>query len=517
VGGERDSAKNLAPNISTVGPVSPRVDEMERPQVTWTATADHKRFIKRYAQALESGDVAVFAGAGLSRGAGYVDWKSLLKEIANDLKLDIDRETDLIAVAQYHLNEKRSRTRITQTIVDELAGTAKPTPSHAVIARLPVATVWTTNYDQLLEHAFENAGKLVDVKIVQENLAHTKRGRDVVLYKMHGCVTYPHETVITKDDYEQYERKRPLFVEALKGDLVSKTFLFLGFSFADPNIDYILSRVRVLLGTNVREHYCVMREPEQPPRLAGTLKAEYDYEKRRTALRQSDLLRFGIDTVWVEDFSHVKPLLEALSSHVHRNSVFVSGACSDPSPLDRDRLDGLTREIGSRLIRDGYNLVSGFGLGLGEQCVLGALRALYGIPKGAEVERLVVRPFPRAKDGDQQAQNTFHREELIARSGIVVVVSGNRATSGSGTEISPGVLEEVGIALRQRKFVVPIGATGHAARKVWEMACARSDEYLPGIRARTELNVLGNSSATNDQLINALFAVLTKARKALTV
>jgi hypothetical protein len=177
----------------------------------------------------------------------------------------------------------------------------------------------------------------------------------------------------------------------------------------------------------------------------------------------------------------------------------------------------LTREIGLRLIRDGYNLVSGFGLGLAEQCVLGALRALYGIPRGAEVERLVVRPFPRAKDGDQQAQNTSHREELIARSGIVVVVSGNRATSGGGTEISPGVLEEVGIALRQRKLVVPIGATGHAARKVWEMAYARSDEYLPGIRARTELNILGNSSATNEQLINALFAVLTKARKALTV
>ena len=483
----------------------------------WTPTVDHKRFIKRYAQAMESGDVAAFAGAGLSRTAGYVDWKSLLKDIANDLKLDIDRETDLIAVAQYHLNEKRSRTRITQTIVDELAGTAKPTPSHAVLARLPIPTVWTTNYDQLLERAFETAGKLVDTKIVQENLAHTRRGRDVVLYKMHGCITHPHETVITKDDYEQYERKRPLFVETLKGDLVSKTFLFLGFSFTDPNIDYILSRVRVLLGTNVREHYCVMRSPQRPHRLLGSHKAEYEYEKRRTALRQSDLLRFGIDTVWVDDFSHVTPFLEALSSHVHRNSVFVSGAYSDPAPLGRERLDGLTREIGSRLIRDGYNLVSGFGLGLGEQCVLGSLQALYGIPKGAELERLVVRPFPRAKDGGQQAQNTSHREELIARSGILIIASGNRATSSGGIEISPGVLEEVEIAQRQRRFIVPIGATGHAARKIWEAASIAPDEFLPGIKVRAELNVLGNPSATNDQLISALFAVLGKARQALTV
>lgn len=485
--------------------------------MSWTATADHKRFIKRYAQALESGDVAVFAGAGLSRAAGYVDWKGLLKDIASDLKLDIDRETDLIAVAQYHLNEKRSRTRITQTIVDELAGTAKPTPSHSVLARLPIPTVWTTNYDQLLERAFENAGKVVDVKIAQENLAHTKRGRDVVLYKMHGCITRPHEAVITKDDYEQYERKCPLFVESLKGDLISKTFLFLGFSFADPNIDYILSRVRVLLGTNVREHYCVMRSPQRPSRLVGSQKAEYEYEQRRTALRQSDLLRFGIDTVWVNDFSHVTALLEALSSYVHRNSVFVSGAYSDPAPLSRDRLDDLTREIGAKLIRDGYNLVSGFGLGLGEQCVLGALRALYGIPKGAELERLVVRPFPKAKDGDQQTQNTYHREELIARSGIVIVMAGNRAKSAGGTEMSPGVLEEVEIARRQRKFVIPIGATGHAARNIWEAATAAPEQFLPGIKSKTELGVLGNASATNEQLTNALFALLAKARKAMAV
>jgi hypothetical protein len=485
--------------------------------VNWTATAEHRRFIKRYAQALDSGDVAIFAGAGLSRAAGYVDWKTLLREIANDLNLDIDRETDLIAVAQYHLNEKRNRSRITQTIVDELAGAAKPTQSHTVLARLPIPTVWTTNYDQLLERSFENAGKVVDVKVTQENLAHTKRWRDVVLYKMHGCITQPHEAVITKDDYEQYERTHPLFVESLKGDLISKTFLFLGFSFSDPNIDYILSRVRVLLGTNVREHYCLMRSPQPPVKLVGSQKDEYEYERRRTALRQSDLLRFGIDTVWVEDFSHVAALLEALSCFIHRKSVFISGSFSDPAPLGRDRLEALATEIGSRVIRDGFNLVSGFGLGLGEQCVLGALRALFGIPKGAELERLVARPSPRAKDGDQQAQNTHHREELIARSGVVVVMSGNRTKQASETEISPGVLEEVEIARRQRKFVIPIGATGHAARKIWEVASADPEQFLPGIRARTELSVLGNSSATNEQLTNALFALLAKAEKAVAV
>jgi hypothetical protein len=326
--------------------------------MAWKLTTEQSRFIKEYAKALGSGDAAVFVGAGLSRAAGFVDWRALLRDIASDLKLDIDRETDLIAVAQYHLNEKRSRGRLNQAIVEELARSTEPTSSHRVLARLPIPTAWTTNYDQLLERSFEDAGKLVDIKLTQENLAHTKRGRDVVLYKMHGCITQPHEAVVTKDDYEQYTTKRPLFVESLKGDLIAKTFLFLGFSFTDPNIDYVLSRVRVLLGANVREHFCIMRSPQRPDRLVGKRKAEYEYELRSTAFRQADLLRFGIETVWVEDFSNVELLLAKLSSFIHRKTVFVSGAAHDPSPLGRTRLDNLAYGIGTRLIGEGYNLVS---------------------------------------------------------------------------------------------------------------------------------------------------------------
>src|SRR5688572_19306181 len=137
----------------------------------WNQTAEQQRFIRRYAVALESGDVAIFAGAGLSRAAGFVDWRSLLKDIAAELNLDVDRETDLIAVAQYHVNAKKNRGRINQVLIDELTKSAARTPNHALLGRLPIPTVWTTNYDQLLERAFEDAGKIVDVKITQENLA----------------------------------------------------------------------------------------------------------------------------------------------------------------------------------------------------------------------------------------------------------------------------------------------------------------------------------------------------------
>nr|VFJ55512.1 MAG: SIR2-like domain-containing protein [Candidatus Kentron sp. FW] len=483
---------------------------------TWKPTREQSQFIKRYAEALSSGDAALFAGAGLSRAAGYVDWRDLLREIAVDLELDIDQETDLVTLAQYHCNEKRgTRWRLNQAIVDRLSDVATPTRIHRILVRLPISTAWTTNYDRLLERAFEDAGKVVDLKLSQENLVHTRRGRDVVVYKMHGCVSQSHEAVITKDDYEQYGNTRPLFVESLKGDLIGKTFLFLGFSFTDPNIDYILSRVRILLGENVREHFCVMRRPPRPSEADSRQEAEYEYELRKTELRRTDLLRFGIETVWVDGFSHIEPLLAALSSFVHRKSVFVSGAAFDPAPLGRDRLDALAREIGMRLIREDYNLVSGFGSGLGEQCVIGALRGLYGIPRGEDSERLVVRPFPRVEPENQLRQNTRHREDLIARSGVLIVMAGNRERAkGSGeTEPSPGVFEEVDIALREGKPVIPIGATGHAAREIWEKAMGNPERYLPGIETKGALEILGDSNATNEALLNAVFELLAKSQK----
>lgn len=86
------------------------------------------------------------------------------------------------------------------------------------------------------------------------------RNRDVVVYKMHGDISDPSSAVLTKDDYEAYNIYRSLFSTALQGDLISKTFVFIGFSFEDPNLNSILSRIRVLLNDNQRSHYCLLKK-----------------------------------------------------------------------------------------------------------------------------------------------------------------------------------------------------------------------------------------------------------------
>lgn len=57
---------------------------------------EREAFLADYLKELRENNAAVFVGAGLSRGAGYVDWIGLLSPIAAGLGLDAKRETDLV-------------------------------------------------------------------------------------------------------------------------------------------------------------------------------------------------------------------------------------------------------------------------------------------------------------------------------------------------------------------------------------------------------------------------------------
>src|ERR1700679_2357110 len=122
-----------------------------------------ERFIETFVKELEEENVAIFAGAGLSVGAGYINWKTLLEPIARDLDLDIDRENHLISLAQYHFNEKANRSELTRILIEQLSPGHRPTENHHILARLPIRTYWTTNYDKLIEQSLTVIEKIPDV------------------------------------------------------------------------------------------------------------------------------------------------------------------------------------------------------------------------------------------------------------------------------------------------------------------------------------------------------------------
>ena len=56
------------------------------------------QFIDDWFRDVQSGDAGVFAGAGLSVPAGFVDWRQLLQPLADEMNLNIANEYDLVAV-----------------------------------------------------------------------------------------------------------------------------------------------------------------------------------------------------------------------------------------------------------------------------------------------------------------------------------------------------------------------------------------------------------------------------------
>ena len=258
-------------------------------------------FVRNFLNEIRENNAAVFVGAGLSASAGYVNWKELLRPLAEELDIDIDSEHDLVSIAQFHCNDN-GRHRINQQLLTEIASSKDPSENHKILARLPISTYWTTNYDKLIEKSLEDFGKVVDIKYTNRHLATTKPKRDAIIYKMHGDIDHPDLAVLTKDDYERYSVDRGPYINALSGDLVSKTFLFVGFSFTDPNLDYIMSRVRIYFEEHQRQHYCIFKK---------CMREDYttDQEFHQATIKQSlvinDLKRFQVKTLLVDEYSDI--------------------------------------------------------------------------------------------------------------------------------------------------------------------------------------------------------------------
>jgi hypothetical protein len=451
------------------------------------SAVDKRVFFKEYTRALREGDAALFVGAGISRAAGYVDWKQLLKEIAEELELDIDRETDLVALAQFHVNRRGGRDRLNQLLIDEFLEHVELTPAHNLIAPLPVNTIWTTNYDDLIEVAFEAAGKRIDVKRRAEDFAVTRKRTDVTVYKMHGDKASPAEAILTKEDYETYDTKRELFTIALKSDLAKKTFLFLGVSFSDPNIMYVLGRMKRLLESNGRKHYCILKAP----------KTDEAYDAKRFKHWLSDLHRYNIQPIIIERYEEVPDILAELNRRSHLRDIFISGSAADFSPMGEEKFRELCRLLGAELISKGFNIVSGFGLGVGDAVIVGAMQSL----RRNDDERLQLWPFPQqVPSGIDRA--TFwrqYREQMISNAGVCVVLAGNKRV-GDTVVPADGVRQEVEIGQAQGKLIVPVGATGHVAGELWEQCRANPAPFLGSTNVANQLEILGDAASDAPRL-----------------
>jgi len=460
-------------------------------------------FIKDYTKEILEDNAAIFAGAGLSVASGYVNWKDFLRDIANDLGLDIDKENDLLAIAQYHVNERKNRGKINQEIINKFTKDVIETETHNILARLSIRTYWTTNYDTLIEKSLESNNKKIDSKIDSKSLAFNVPNRDAVVYKMHGDISIPSDAIITKDDYETYNINRKLFTTALQGDIVTKTFVFIGFSFEDPNLSYILSRIRILLGENQRQHYALFKKLNKS---AFNSDANYEYANNKQRLMLEDLKRYAIESVMIDEYSDIPNIFSRIEIRINKKNIFISGSADSYGDWKTTEAVELINKLTEKLILNNCKIISGFGLGIGSFVINRAIQTINKFKYRHYDEYLELNPFPfQLSDDDKLKFNKNYRSRILSHCGIAIFIFGNKKKNND-IIIADGVIEEFKISKENGLFLIPIGSTGFASSQLSDEIKNNLNDYK---YLQTNINIL-DSSKNIDDIVNSVLSIVNE-------
>lgn len=100
--------------------------------------------------------------------------------------------------------------------------------------------ILTTNYDGFIENAYQEAtGNELKKYIGEQGMFRQSTGY-AELYKVHGCYTDVNSIVITKEDYDKFEKSSVLISAKIISLLLNSPIIFLGYSLKDVNIRKII-------------------------------------------------------------------------------------------------------------------------------------------------------------------------------------------------------------------------------------------------------------------------------------
>lgn len=466
-------------------------------------TTEQSAFIKNYVKALRENNAVVFAGAGMSTSTGLFDWKTLLQPIAERLGLDInDEEHDLPALAQFFVDDQGGvRGELSQILVEQYGKlNLKSSANHEILARLPIQIYWTTNYDRHIEEALKKHGKTPDVKKSEMDLSVNLPKRDAIVYKMHGDIESVAETVLTKHEYEDYNKSRELFSNAFKSDYVSRTFLFIGFSFSDPNLEYLISRIRSTLGRNQKpDYFFIKKDPDSK-------------KQNRQMVRANSLKRYGLNSIWINDYAEITEILKEIEAEYLRNTVLISGSAEVYGTFGEKRAGEFLHALSKQLSSAGYKLLSGFGWGVGSAVINGVLDNMKHERNQNLDNYLILRPFPQYETSSQKLPELWneYRKGFIPLAGIAIFVFGNKKSRDTDDIITAGGMQdEFDIAVAKGLKIIPIGATGFLAKQLLEKVITNFTDYYPDhLALKAELEQIGDETVSNENIIQSVINIL---------
>ena len=215
--------------------------------------------IKEINKARTNNRLVIFVGSGVSNNSGVPTWKGLIETIAKKInynencngcdfietscpKEDCSKRfnftaTEFLRIPEYYY-QSASSDEYFQTISDTLKCDKESNAVDEIILDIAPHHIITTNYDTLLENSASI--KTANYKVIYEDKDLLSNASDCYIIKMHGDIDHPQTIVLKESDYIDYEHTHPLISTYIKSLLVNHTFLFVGYSLNDNNLNLII-------------------------------------------------------------------------------------------------------------------------------------------------------------------------------------------------------------------------------------------------------------------------------------
>lgn len=424
-------------------------------------------FLNVYSQQILNGDASLFLGSGISRDSGLPSWRALLQPCADELNIPLNDKTDLYSIAQYYVNRNKD-SELRRQFGDAINKYMPENSLLNLLLDIPYNSIWTTNYDKLIEKRLEKLFIGCNPITKDEDLANVTKGSKINVYKMNGDVSDTTSMVITKNDYEHYAQKHPLLLTFLKRELVSSTFLFVGYSFSDSLVLDCLNSLKEFLGDSCNCHYAFMLVDD-----TVTTETLYFFEDMH--------IRYNVKCLALQK-DDIPLLAEKLIKKIREKKVFISGAYDSISDEEVSFADKLSNALVTKLLSNEYRISTGVGKHLGTFITGYAYQYLAEHQITNPNYYLSMRPFPFHLNLDE-AEKIRYRKIMQADCSAALFIfgqsKGNELEGGYSKtgHYSKGVYMEYTLAKESGLMIIPVGSTGYESEIIWNEVKTNINQY----------------------------------------
>ena len=407
---------------------------------------------------------------------------------------------DLTEIAQYY-EDKFGRQGLNSLVFNEFDKIPKNNENINWLSKMPISEYWTTNYDHVIEQAIKKQGKSYQKLVKKEDFKYHKIGREVAIYKMHGDKDSPDDVVLTKEDYQNYDIDRGIFTRMLSVELIRKSFVFIGFSFNDPNLERILSIAKqTLQGKAPQTHYCFMRKVQlidylnEHNRLEIQNIEKYIRDNNYQILRCNSMVKYGIQTILINDYDEITLMLKHLYNKYITNNVFISGGINpanlsdygtfkmvNDTNLNLNSAESFLTMLGRDLVDNGFHIYTGFGAGVGNYVLAGVLQSNKNRLNG-EVINDDIHISSMMSVMDLEKKNRIRRKMIEQCSSSIIVFGYGKKDSGT--------YQEYHIAKDDNKYIIPVKKTGFAAKEIYNGLPKKEKQELLFLEKENEISVV---------------------------